>query len=61
MSFYFEKTPAQITLFLGISKTKSCENDFCRFFFSLGERFSLKTQSKIEFWPPFTGGQLVLG
>jgi hypothetical protein len=32
MSFYLEKNPAQITLFLGISKTKACENDFLLFF-----------------------------
>jgi hypothetical protein len=50
MSFYFEKkTPAQITLFLGIPKSKASENDFCCFLFSLGERFSLKPQSGIEF------------
>jgi hypothetical protein len=39
MSFYLGKNPA-----LGIPKTKAYENNFfCCFFFSLGERFSLKT------------------
>jgi hypothetical protein len=30
--FYLERKPAQITLFLGIPKTKACENDLLLFF-----------------------------
>jgi hypothetical protein len=42
MSFYFEKNPAQITLFLGISKAKSCENDFLLFFLFVGGKIQFK-------------------
>jgi hypothetical protein len=42
MSFYLERKPAQITLFLGIPKTKACENILLLFFLFVGGKIQFK-------------------